>query len=275
MGDTGVTGDTGPTGATGSTGDTGATGPTGTTGATGNTGSTGATGATGNTGITGATGNTGAAGSTGATGATGTAGSTGATGATGPTGATGATGATGTTGGRGHIEVFNSAAMWNNSSSNPNVSFFNRYNAGATIDAWKMKRSSTSQDPVALNFVVPLDFVSTQTVQVDIHLLIDDNNASGNTANIELQADYKATTELLGAAAGGFAQTITTGNFAVIEPPITAPQQLRQILVTALLDPSLMSPQDWGYLVLRRVAPTSGTDYNNDIYLNEIVINFI
>ncbi len=281
-GNTGATGNTGPTGATGATGPsvTGATGAAGNTGATGNTGPTGATGATGPS-VTGATG---AAGNTGATGNTGPTGATGATGATGPTGATGATGAsitgaTGATGAGGKTQLFlNAYQIGDDTGGNPNVSFNNVYGPTSasnvpSLVAWKVSPSTVGNaKPLGGQFAVPQDIDTSQPITLQIDLYIDAiNGSSGTVANIQIQADYEKNGNEIGttAPATGFSQTVTTGNFTVTEPTGATGTQanLKLNVVSVTLSSALMAGNDWGYVSLFRVAPTSGTEYTKDIYL--------
>ncbi len=275
-GNTGATGPNGSTGATGSTGSTGATGATGNTGVTGSNGSTGATGATGSIGSTGATGSAGATGSIGSTGITGATGNTGATGSTGATGATGSTGSTGATGSCGNNELFiNPFMMANNSSSNPNTTFTKVYGTASStpsIDTWRVRSSGMPQDPIDTQFALPQDLDTASPITLEIHFFISDQNGSGNTANVQIQADYAASGVEIGisAPATGFAETVTSGNFTITEPTGStgAQENLTHMVTSVTLNGALMAGKNWAYINLIRIAPTAGsTEYNKDIYL--------
>lgn len=287
-GPTGTTGATGSTGTTGATGNAGATGSTGSTGTTGSTGSTGTTGATGNTGATGPNGSTGATGSTGSTGATGATGNTGATGSNGSTGATGpsgftgatgsigVTGSTGATGSCGNNELFiNPFMMANNSSSNPNTTFTKVYGTASStpsIDTWRVRSSGMPQDPIDTQFALPQDLDTASPITLEIHFFISDQNGSGNTANVQIQADYAASGVEIGisAPATGFAETVTSGNFTITEPTGStgAQENLTHMVTSVTLNGALMAGKNWAYINLIRIAPTAGsTEYNKDIYL--------
>ncbi|HSC25159.1 MAG TPA: hypothetical protein VLB80_03010 [Candidatus Babeliales bacterium] len=278
----GITGQTGSTGATGSTGVTGATGITGPTGSTGATGSTGVTGAagiigqTGSTGATGSTGVTGATGITGPTGSTGATGSTGVTGATGITGPTGATGATGITGVSGGNQVLlNPYMMADATASNPNITFTKVYGTASnspSLDAWKISISTTTQKPITTQFALPQDLDTASPITLEIHFFINKILGSlGNLANAQINADYAASNMEIGtsAPATGFAETVTTGNFTITEPTGSTglQQNLTHIVTSVTLDGTKMVGKNWAYLSLTRIAPTSGTEYNKDIYL--------
>jgi hypothetical protein len=277
IGHRGPRGKTGATGATGNTGNTGPTGPTGPTGATGNTGPTGPTGSTGATGPTGATGNIGL------TGATGNTGNTGATGPTGNTGATGATGPTGATGGCGTGNLFlNAFQMTDNANGNPNITFtkvFGTASLSPTLEAWMLEKSSSPQMPITAQFAIPQDIDTASTITLDIHLFINKiSGSSGNVANLQIQADYATSPQEIGisAPATGFSETLTTGNFTITEPTGSSgtQQNLNHIVVSVTLDGTKIAGNNWAYLSLIRIAPTSGTEYNKDIYLTIFAIQY-
>jgi hypothetical protein len=289
-GATGATGGTGATGATGATGGTGATG-TGTTGATGATGGTGATGATGATGGTGATGTgttgaTGATGGTGATGATGvgsgTTGATGATGATGSTGATGGTGATGATGtgtgsGMGVITI-PSAEMFQNCDGG--TIGYPIYTGDATVPGAVVPvtllytSTSLASNAINVSFEVPLDFDPTGPFRIDLNYIVPNQGGSAGTfIRIKAAASF-IINGLAYMNAGGFQQTATTGNLAIIEP---AANNLGSYITTLCLNPANVPPIAAGNSALIsfiRVAPTAGSEYNMSVGLASVTIYY-
>jgi hypothetical protein len=304
-GNTGATGPTGIAGTTGTTGNTGATGLTGPTGATGATGPVGLIGATGNTGATGATGTQGATGSIGIPGPQGPQGNTGATGPQGPTGsqglpgpqgpqgtgATGNTGATGATGGCGiGCLILNPYTMLEQEGNFPgSVStttvpdrefggvYGGAYNA-PRFSAWTLPPSPTgidflTQHFIGTQFVIPSDLDTTQPVFLDFHILIEQFDETGD-AQLQLQADYIGNGTELGnnAPATGFAQTVLSGDFVIIEP--VDEDNLRHIIVTVALNGALMVDNDWGFFLITRINPDSENEYDEDIYLSSIALRY-
>ncbi|RTL06684.1 collagen-like protein [Candidatus Dependentiae bacterium] len=289
-GNTGPTGATGSTGSTGSTGHTGSTGPTGNTGATGvtgNTGSTGVTGPTGNTGPTGDTGNTGPTGNTGATGVTGNTGVTGPTGNTGPTGTTGSTGNTGSTGATGNggtgVITFSPGAMTASNNTLP-TSLFNVFPATNatttsknTIAAWRIFSStgsgngSVSIPPVNINFGLPKDFNGAVNPTVEIYFFSRKNNASTipSIVNWQVYAAYGSSATEMGAA---WSEIKTSGNISITEPFSTGGLVIYRANIT--LNSVSLAPSSWCQLTVTRIAPTSGTEYNKDLYLSAINFNY-
>ena len=112
-----------------------------------------------------------------------------------------------------------------------------------------------------------------------LHFFIDKIPASvGNVANVQIQADYATSGDEIGtsAPATGFAETVTSGNFTITEPTGStgAQQNLTHIVTSVTLNGALMAGNNWAYLSLTRVAPTSGTEYNKDIYLSILAFQY-
>jgi hypothetical protein len=172
--------------------------------------------------------------------------------------------------------------MSDNSTGNPDTSFSNVYGTGVTapiLNAWSVNRSNEVQDPVGAQFTIPDDLDTASPITVEIHFFIDViGGSTGNQANVQIQADYAASGVEIGisAPATGFAETVTSGNFTITEPTGSSggQQNLTHTTTIVTLDGSLMVGKNWGYIVLRRIAPTSGTEYDRDIYLTTFVIKY-
>jgi hypothetical protein len=282
-GTTGATGSTGSTGTTGSTGVTGITGSTGVTGTTGITGTTGVTGSTGNTGAAGATGSTGVTGSTGTTGVTGTTGTTGATGNTGSTGATGTTGVTGATGSSGTgVLAFSPGAMTSFNSDVPSSKFnvFPVTNASTTmlnvVAAWRIFSSTGtgngtfSRAPVCINFGIPKDLDATVNPTVDVFFFSKQNGAvSAANTNFQIYAAYGSSATEMGAT---WSEIKTSGNISVTEPVLPTGLVIYKASIT--LDAPNLLANNWCQLAVTRIAPTSGAEYDKDLYLSAINFNY-
>lgn len=283
-----------PTGPMGPRGRRGHRGHRGHRGATG-VGTTGATGATGATGPSGApTGATGATGSTGATGATGSTGATGATGA----GATGSTGATGAAGGCGQGSLFLNPYMMlkqegNGGSSNSDVTtsitpdkLFGGskqtpvYGTGVNqpvFSAWILPtangNSQSDYHIFGLQFVLPSDVDVTQPVTLVYHIMVKDNGDDTGAAAMTVQADYVPDNTDFGttATAGGFSETVASGDFTVVQP--TGSTVLHHQTVSVNLNNTLMLPNDWVFLSISR-SPTTGAEYPDNIYLSVVELRY-
>ena len=172
--------------------------------------------------------------------------------------------------------------MSNNNSTSPNTSSNSVYGTGVTapgLNAWSVARSNQNQNPVTAQFAIPDDLDTTSSVTVEIHFFIDViGGSSGNQGNVQIQAAYAASGDEIGTSspATGFDETVTSGNFTITEPTGSTGGQrnLRHITTSVTLNGALMAGNDWGYIVLTRIAPTSGTEYNRDIYLTIFAIKY-
>jgi hypothetical protein len=165
--------------------------------------------------------------------------------------------------------------MENDEGINPNVTFTKVYGTAATspsLNAWMINPSTGSNKPISAQFALPDDLDTASPITLEIHFFIDEvAGSSGSLANVQIQADYAASGDEIGtsAPATGFAETVTSGNFTITEPTgsMGAQQNLRLVTTSVTLDGTLMAGNTWAYVSLIRVAPTSGAEYNKDIYL--------
>ena len=151
------------------------------------------------------------------------------------------------------------------------------YNA-PRFSAWILPPSPTgidflTQHFIGTQFVIPNDLDTTQPVFLDFHILIEQFGESGD-ARLQLQADYKTNGAELGnnAPASGFAETIETLDFPIIEPIDS--DNLRHIIITVPLNPLLMLNNDWGFFLITRINPDSEDEYEDDIYLSSIAVRY-
>ncbi len=232
----------------------------------------------------------------------------------GATGATGVCDCTGETGDNLVMLAFNANTMQVDGVTVPASIFEFRYaNAvidntvplvpfGPALNAWPLLPINLVETllPVDVVFAVPLDFVASGTVQVDVHILVDYTPILDvilpitHFGNIELQLqfDFKGQGEELGENACcppfGFAETIQTGNFFVTEPTFdgatvlgidipAANQRLRHYVISVILpDSSLVAAQDWAHVAITRIDDTLVEgNYPGTVYLSEVVVNYI
>ena len=171
--------------------------------------------------------------------------------------------------------IINPYMMANNASENPNTTFTKVYGTtgnAPSLDAWSVNESGMGQDPINTQFALPQDLDTASPITVDIHFFVDVvGGSSGNQANVQIRADYAAANVEIGlsAPATGFAETVTSGNFTITEPTGSAgaQQNLTHTTTTVTLNGALMVGKNWAYLSLTRIAPTSGIEYNRDIFL--------
>lgn len=273
----GPTGLIGPTGIQGATGFTGLTGAQGIQGATGFTGPTGVTGFTGAIGLTGATGFTGAVGPTGMTGFTGAPGDTGFTGAIGPTGAAGLVGVAGPTGIQGPTgsdRIFTSELVYpalaltkNISSADPDVTFTDLYavNPSVFLRTWQIIASTSIQQPLSLQSMVPKDADTSQPLEVDCQLFITNGSFPSGTARLRLRTSFITSGSVF---PGTFDHTLTQDAVIVEDPSRT-----RVINVSFLINGGFQA-RDHAVYVLDRVAP-DGLEYAGFLYLSVLTIRYV
>lgn len=123
-------------------------------------------------------------------------------------------------------------------------------------------------------FVVPSDLDTTQPVFLDFHLFFAEEEFAPGTAALEVLAQYTGNGVEFGSnpPATGFVETVTSADFAVTPPADL--ENLVSAIVTVQLDGALMAGNDTGDLVIYRVAPTTGTQYNGSIYLDSIAVRY-
>jgi hypothetical protein len=168
--------------------------------------------------------------------------------------------------------------MSTNGSGNPDTTFGNVYGAAASdpaLEVWSVKPSATTQNPVSTQFAIPADLDTTKTVTLQLHFFVNTISGSvGNVANAQIKADYAASGVQIGvsAPATGFKETVTSGNFTITEP--TGANNLTHVVTSVTLDGSKMAGRNWAFISCSRVAPTSGTEYSKNIYLNVMALQY-
>jgi len=177
--------------------------------------------------------------------------------------------------------VFVSGAMDRRGSANPTTTFSNVYGTGnvnPVLRNWLMgpSTSGTPLQPMGIQFAIPRDFDSTGSVEVDVHVLIDDNSEPADqTASIRLRANFIHNNQQLGISAGGFPEDTQSADFTIVEPTLL--NALNHQLVTITMTDSVVDtiePQDWANIAINRAAPTVGTEYASNIYLSSVTFRY-
>jgi hypothetical protein len=150
----------------------------------------------------------------------------------------------------------------------------NTYNAPA-FSAWILSPSTVGIDFenfIGTQSVIPNDLDTTMPVFLDFHILVAQFGDLGD-AQLQLQADYVTNNQEFGGnlPATGFAQTVLSGDFAILEP--TNATNLTHTIVTVPLDQALMLNSDWIFFLVTRVA-TTGNEYPDNIYLSSITVRY-
>lgn len=171
--------------------------------------------------------------------------------------------------------IFPSQAMTDSCGGTPNTTFYNVYGEGFNVSAWQLHPSTSMQDPIRTNFSIPKDYKRDGcSVIVEIHLLVNKCDFSGTLANLLVSMDYQRNYTELGqySPATGFSEVVCTGDFT-ITPPLTS-GNLVHIVIPAKLDSKLAQNNDFAYIAITRIAPTSGEEYNQNIYLAGIAFRY-
>ena len=203
-------------------------------------------------------------------------GPTGAIGTAGTTGATGATGVTGAASGAGLNEVLLTAAMLAGCGEGPLFPTINVVFTGAggcfSVPVWPMiyfgpgEVGNGGWGP----FNVPIDLDNTKPVTAVVHILVPSSTAPNGNANIEVDMAYLANDEI----GGGFSDTETSGDFAVISPSSDPSNtNVTQITVPVSLDPTLLVPGDWAFISVTRI-PATTNEFTANIFLSTISIQY-
>lgn len=158
----------------------------------------------------------------------------------------------------------------------PDTNFDNTYGVTPpliSLKAWRMLPSSSAQEPITVEFDMPIDLDTTWDPTIDLKLLVANNGGTGSVINVRGRIDLKASGLQLGVTspATGFSQTLTTGDVTVTPEPASG--NLKNIRLSFSVAASTIAPRSIAVLVLDRIA-TTGTEYNNDVYLGSMVLRY-
>ena len=162
--------------------------------------------------------------------------------------------------------VFNASDMTNSLSTFPNVVFGTGVSS-PSINAWAMTASDENQSPITLQFAVPSNLRADKPISLELHFLVEKNFAPDGNARIQVEAEYmhqNASFDILDSNPA-FDFSNESSDFMVIEPIDT--DSLRHIVVIIPLEKSGIKPMDLAILSLTRIAPNTGPEYDEDLYL--------
>ena len=162
--------------------------------------------------------------------------------------------------------IFNANMMTNILSTTPTIVFGTGV-ASPIINAWIMTPSTITQYPVNIEFGIPSDLQKKKPISLELHFLVKQQPSPTGKARIQVNAKYmhqSSTFDIL-SATPSFTHTDFSDDFTVSEPSST--DTVKHISVKIPLKNSSIKHGDLAFLSLTRVAPESGTEYNNDIYL--------
>ena len=168
--------------------------------------------------------------------------------------------------------------MSKDSSATPDTNFDTTYGSSTPLiplRAWSLLPSSSTQQPITLEFDIPIDMDITWAPTIDLKLFIANTSgvATGSVANMRLRVDLKNVNTQLGVVspATGFGQTITSGDITVTPEP--AAGNLNNIRVSLQVSNASVGPRYIAIVAIDRVA-TTGTEYTGNIYLASAVFRY-
>lgn len=170
---------------------------------------------------------------------------------------------------------FPAQAMINRNATNIDSKFDDLYATNSRpLGSWSMVDSGSTQRHIGVAFGIPVEFDTSISPTVDIFIAVQVFGSVSRVANFAIDVDYLTSGNQIGVSspATGLKQTVTTGNLSIVEP--TGANNLRIYKLSVTLNPALITPGCFCNLYSYRVAPTSGTEYTNNLYLVAVNFNF-
>jgi len=169
--------------------------------------------------------------------------------------------------------IFNANMMTSISNGTPNVTFGTGV-SGSIINAWAMPASNMIQSPINIQFPVPGDLKAKKAITLELHFLITQQSSSYGKARVRIQAEYIDQLEDfdLFDVTPNFSNTTDSDNFSITEP--SSSNNVKHIVVTVPLENSDINKTDLALLSLTRIAPTSDSEYDSDIYLAAAIFRY-
>jgi hypothetical protein len=201
-------------------------------------------------------------------------------------GATGATGATGVSASNMGWLFLNSLSMTHSSTEGSVfVDYFFPYGSypvlnGSPVAGYRMARRDRfldGIDRVGINFAVPNDLDVSQPVTATFHFVVpkfSETPTVGNQGKLLIDDDFADSYQLIGITppATGFVDSQTSADFLITEP-VGFTENLICFKVSVPLNPSVMTPGDWAFLQLSRIAPAAN-EFQDDIYITTFVLQY-
>jgi len=170
---------------------------------------------------------------------------------------------------------FPAQVIINRNSTNIDSKFSNVYTSnGRPVGTWSIAPSGTTQRYLSVSFGIPTTINLTVNPTVDMFIAVQSFNDLLQVINLAVDADYIISGAEMGSSlpATGIKQTVTSGNLTIVEP--LGNNNLKIYKVTVTLNPLLITAGCLCNLFFYRVAPTSGTEYKDNVYLVAVNFNF-
>jgi predicted RNA binding protein with dsRBD fold (UPF0201 family) len=166
------------------------------------------------------------------------------------------------------------ANMMNNSVLTTPSMIFGTGVASPSINAWAMSPSASVQSPINMQFAIPADLRTEKAVSLQLHFLVKTNSVPNGNARIRVNAEYMHNNAEFDISdpVPTFMHTTDSHDFLITEP--SSANNVVHVYVVIPLEKSGILNRDFASLSLTRIAPTSGTEYSEDIYLAAAVFQY-
>ncbi len=154
---------------------------------------------------------------------------------------------------------FNPNMMTNSMSLTPTM-IFGTGAAFPSMNAWVMSPSNTMQSPIAMQFMIPAHFKKGSPVALQLNFLVTQQFVQNGNARIAVTAEYMRKD-----SSSNFVYVNNSKNFFITQP--TSPDGFTSIYVKIPLTDSGVQAYDFVHISVIRIAPTSGVEYAQDIFL--------
>lgn len=143
----------------------------------------------------------------------------------------------------------------------------------SSINAWSILPSTMTQSPINMQFPIPRKLNKNKPLSLDLYFLVSNHAAAAGKARIMVNVEYldqNASFDVSNNAT--FSYSAQSKNFTVAEP---VAGNLTMICINVPLETTGLRKSMFALLSVTRMAPTSGTEYAEDIYLSAANFRYV
>ena len=137
------------------------------------------------------------------------------------------------------------------------------------IMAWKLGKNHDKE--ISVNFVIPSNYTGG-SITVAIYYFIADNGKSDGEINVRVRLSTKSDGQIISSGSDPV-DSNDTGDFTISEAGLGT-DDLRLKVKSISFTPTSASAGEWAWLGVIRAPIVSGSEYDEDIYLSNITIDF-
>ncbi|HEX4069362.1 MAG TPA: hypothetical protein VHX42_04660 [Candidatus Babeliales bacterium] len=145
--------------------------------------------------------------------------------------------------------------------------------ASPVVNAWRMAPSDAMQSPVTMRFSIPGHLHPKKTVILELHFFSKQHAAPNGTARLRVEGMYMGLDADGDRVLSESLFSVDSNDFLVTEQLGTT-NSLRHICVQVKLEKAMMKGFNTAFLSLMRVAPRTGAEYAEDLYLAASVLRY-